>query len=70
MCNWAITKYLLYIDDKLILVGGRSMMLKAGQKKGRISMVDWMNSHGGRSGESIMMEVDLFSNGNFQLALG
>ena len=62
-------KYIVYIDDKFILVGGRSMMLKAGQKKGHISMVDWMNSHGGRSGESIMMEVDLSSNGNFQLAL-
>ena len=68
VCSRAMEKYIVYIDDKFILVGGRSMMLKAGQKKVLISMVDWMNSRGGRSGESIMMEVDLFSNGNFQLS--
>lgn len=41
-------------------VGGRNMMLKDGLRKGHISMVDWMNSHGGRNGESIMMEEDQF----------
>ena len=64
-----MAKYIVSSDDKLIFVGGRSMMLQAGQKKGLISMVDWMTSHGGRSGESIMMAVDLFSNGNFQIRL-
>lgn len=44
-------------------LGGRNMMLKAGLRKEHTSMVDWMNSHGGRSGESIMLEEDLFSNG-------
>jgi hypothetical protein len=38
-------------------------MLKGGQRKEHISMVDLMSSHGGRSGGSIMMEEDLFSNG-------
>lgn len=35
-------------------------MLKDGLRKGHISMADWMNNPGGRSGESIMMEEDLF----------
>jgi len=39
------------------------MMLKAGPRKEHTSMVDWMNNHGGKSGESIMMEEGLFSNG-------
>lgn len=47
--------------------GGRSMMLKAGLRKEHISMVDLMNSHGGRSGASIMTEGDLFSNGSLLL---
>ena len=43
------------------------MMLKAGLRKEHISMVDLMNSHGGRSGASIMTEGDLFSNGSLLL---
>lgn len=40
--------------------GGRSMMLKDGLRKEHINMVDLMSSHGGRNGESIMMEGDPF----------
>ena len=40
-------------------------MLKAGPRKEHTNMVDLMSSPGGRSGESIMMEGDLFSNGFF-----
>ena len=38
------------------------MMPKVGLRKEHTNMVDLMNSPGGRSGESIMME-DLLSNG-------
>jgi len=51
-------KYALILDS-----GGRNMMLKAGLRKGQISMEDWMSSHGGRSGESITMEEALLQNG-------
>lgn len=44
-------------------VGGRSMMLKVGQRKELINMADWMINPGGRSGASIMMGEDLFLNG-------
>lgn len=47
-----------------LCLGGRSMMLKAGLRKEHISMVNWMNSHGGRNGESIMMGEDLCLNGS------
>lgn len=40
------------------------MTLKAGLRKEHTNMVDSMSSHGGRSGESIMTEGDLFSNGS------
>lgn len=43
--------------------GGRNMMPKAGPRKEHTNGVDLMNSLGGRSGESIMTEGDLFSNG-------
>lgn len=46
-------------------LGGKNMMLKVGLKRGHISMVGWMNNRGGKSGESIMMEEDLFSNGMY-----
>ena len=49
--------------------GGRNMMLKAGPRKEHTNMVDLMSSPGGRSGESIMMEGDLFSNGFFFLII-
>ena len=50
-------------DDTFYDVGGKSMMRKAGLRKEHISMVDWMNSRGGRSGVSILMEEDLLKNG-------
>lgn len=42
-------------------------MLKDGLRKEHINMVDLMSNHGGKSGESIMME-DLLSNGCLQLS--
>lgn len=36
------------------------MMLKAGRRKEPTSTVDSMNSLGGRNGENIMMDEDLF----------
>lgn len=54
-----LVKYALMLDS-----GGRNMMLKVGLRKGQISMEDWMSSHGGKSGESIMMEEALLQNGS------
>lgn len=57
---WNIWTIILYNLD----TGGRNMTLKAGLRKEHTNMVDSMSSHGGRSGESIMTEGDLFSNGS------
>lgn len=46
-----------------IALGGRSMMQKVGLKRGHTSMADWTNSHGGKNGESTMMEEDQSWNG-------
>lgn len=53
------------ISDCSIYLGGKNMMLKAGLKRGHTSMVDWMNNPGGKSGERIMTEEGLFSNGMY-----